>query len=356
MAAPLPLDGVRVLDFSTLLPGPLATLILQTAGADVVKVERPPHGDPLRDRPRQFALLNSGKESVAVDLKSASGLEQIEPFIRAADVLVEGFRPGVMRRLGLGYQDVSRTNPGVVYCSISGYGQTGARRLMTGHDLNYVGHSGVLHLRSYPDTPSAALPAGLMADVGCGSYPAVINILLALLRRHRTGLGGHLDVAMAENVFPFAFWALAPESDAELQPGAGRLTGASPRYQSYTTADGRLALVAPLEDKLWERFCDVVAVPDPLRDDARDPSATIAACAEVIRGRDSEHWRDAFAAADCSCTIAATVEEAMGDPAFRARGLFSNRGGDEAPTSEPVTLPVPVDASLSRSRDDTPPA
>ncbi len=355
MTTPLPLDGVRVLDFSSLLPGPLATLLLQEAGATVVKVERPPHGDPLRERPAQFDLLNAGKQSVLLDLKSAEGLARLEPLLRDADVVVEGFRPGVMDRLGLGYDDVRRTNPGVIYCSISGYGQAGPRRLLTGHDLNYVGHSGLLHLRSHPDVPGAALPSALVADVGCGSYPAVINILLALLRRERTGVGGALDIAMADNVFPFAFWALAPDSRDDLRSGAGRLTGGSPRYQTYPTGDGRLALVAPLEDVLWERFCKAVGLPEPLRDDGRDPRATIAACADIIVARDAEHWRAAFEAADCSCTIAATVEEAMRDPAFRDRRLFEGRamGADRAAS---VGLPLPLDASLSRSTDLSPPA
>jgi alpha-methylacyl-CoA racemase len=210
-----PLEGVRAVDFSTLLPGPLATLILAEAGAEVVKIERPGRGDELRDSaPRLgaasdgFALLNRGKRSLALDLKDPAAIAQLQPLLAAAQVLVEQFRPGVMDRLGLGYAAVRVLNPRIVYCSISGYGQSGPKAGVAGHDLNYLADTGLLALGGgAADVP--AIPPGLIADIGGGALPAVINILLALRQAAAIGQGCHLDVAMTDNLFAWQWWALA---------------------------------------------------------------------------------------------------------------------------------------------------
>jgi len=343
----LPLSGVTVVDFSSLAPGPLATLLLAAAGAAVTKVERPAGGDALRARPESFDMLNRGKASIAADLKSPDQRVRLEPLLRSCDVVLEQFRPGVMDRLGLGYAAVRAVNPGVVYCSITGYGQSGPRRGRAGHDLNYLGHSGALELVRHDGTAGSALPPALLADVGAGSYPAVINILLALLQRERTGQGRHLDIAIADNVFPFIFWALAEAGSSPLGPGAGRLAGGSPRYQTFRTSDGRTALVAALEQKFWDAFCEVIGLDEQLRDDAGDPQATIAAVAAIIESRPSWHWAAAFEEADCCCSVAATVAEAMADSAFQARGLFTAAAG--VPPARAAGLPLPLDRSLTRS-------
>ena len=349
----MPLSGVTVLDFSSLVPGPLATLLLAAAGAAVTKVENPAGGDALRARPRSFDMLNRGKASTAADLKSPDQVARLAPLLRSCDVLVEQFRPGVMDRLGLGYDAVRAVNPRVIYCSITGYGQSGPRRGRAGHDLNYLGHSGALELVRHDGVPGSALPPALLADVGAGSYPAVINILLALLKRERTGHGCHLDIAIANNIFPFIFWALAEAGSDPLAPGAGRLAGGSPRYQTFRTSDGRTALVAPLEQKFWNAFCEVIGLDEQLRDDAGDPQATIAAVAAIIESRPSSYWSAVFEEADCCCSIAATVEEAMTDPAFRARGLFTAASG--LPHPGPAALPLPLDRSLARTLTDPAP-
>src|SRR5690606_29336714 len=176
------------LDFSTLLPGPLATLMLAEAGAEVIKIERP-EGDPMRSfQPRwgvdsaNFALLNRGKKSMALDLKRPADRARLEPLIERADIIVEQFRPQVMKRLGLDYDTLSKRNPRLIYCSITGYGQSGPKRDVSGHDLNYIGDAGLLSLSMGPsDRP--VIPPALVADVAGGAYPAVINILLALQQR-----------------------------------------------------------------------------------------------------------------------------------------------------------------------------
>ena len=187
-----PLEGCLVVDFSTLLPGPLATLILAEAGAEVVKIERP-GGDEMRAwQPRwgsqsvYFALLNRGKKSVVLDLKNVEHREKLKPLVARADVLVEQFRPGVMARLGLDYASVAAINPRIIYCSITGYGQTGPKRDVAAHDVNYIAESGLLSLSMGP-LSHPVVPPALIADIAGGSYPAVMNILLALRERERTG-------------------------------------------------------------------------------------------------------------------------------------------------------------------------
>ena len=209
-----PLAGLKVLDFTTLLPGPLATLMLAECGADVLKIE-PPGGEGMRqfetssgDDAPVFALLNAGKRSLTVDLKDRAQLDTLMPLIAEADVLVEQFRPGVMDRLGLGYETLARSNPGLIYCSITGYGQQGPLAAQAGHDLNFMARTGVLALSpGAPDAPT--VPPVLAADIAGGSYPAFFNILLALMTRARDGAGQYLDIAMADGAFPLARWALA---------------------------------------------------------------------------------------------------------------------------------------------------
>ncbi|MBB4640385.1 crotonobetainyl-CoA:carnitine CoA-transferase CaiB-like acyl-CoA transferase [Rhizorhapis suberifaciens] len=242
-----PLDGILVLDFSTLLPGPLASLLLAEAGARVVKLERPDRGDEMRTyEPKlgkssaNFVMLNRGKQSIKIDLKAPEAIARLEPLIKRADVLIEQFRPGVMDRLGLGYTQVRAINPQIIYCSITGWGQSGPKRDVAAHDLNYMAESGVLGLaRDQQGAP--ALPPILAADIGGGTYPAMINILLALRQRDMTGLGSYLDIAMAENLFTFAYWGLAEGLGCGQWPteGEGLVTGSSPRYQIYRTADNQ---------------------------------------------------------------------------------------------------------------------
>lgn len=350
------LDDILVVDFSTLLPGPLATLLLAEAGAEVVKVERPPSGDDMRgygahwgDAGASFALLNRGKKSVVIDLKNPAATAALRPLLARADVVVEQFRPGVMDRLGLGYAAVRALNPDVVYCSITGYGQTGPKRLSAGHDLNYVGATGLLSL-GHGGVAHPVVPPALVADIAGGSYPAVVNILLALRRRDRIGEGAHLDIAMTDALFPFLFWALGEGQATGRWPGDGDalLTGGACRYRLYRTADDRLVAAAALEDKFWHAFAEAIGLDPELRDDARDPAATLARVGELIGAHPAAHWRRVLEAADCCCSVVATLQEALADPQFRGRGLFDgvivNAAG-----AEMMALPVPIAASLAPS-------
>ncbi|HQF31569.1 MAG TPA: CaiB/BaiF CoA-transferase family protein [Hyphomicrobiales bacterium] len=345
-----PLEGITVIDFTTLLPGPLATLMLAEAGARVIKVERP-GGEDMRFYPpavggvsAHFAALNRGKEGFVLDLEDAGSRAALMELAARADVIVEQFRPGVIDRLGFGYEAVKVVNPGIVFCSISGYGQTGPKAMKAGHDLNYQAETGILAL-SHGPTEAPVLPATLTADIGGGSMPAVINILLALLKRNASGEGTRIDIAMTDAMFAFAPFPMSEGNATGHFPknGQGYLTGALPRYGLYPTADGRIAAIAALEPKFWQRFCELIQLPAELRNDIADPPATRAAVSAAIRARTAEEWIPLFAEADCCANIARTLEEAMADPDFIERGLFARKvllpNGDTMPAAAVPIVP-----------------
>jgi alpha-methylacyl-CoA racemase len=349
---PQPLSGILVLDFTTLLPGPLATLMLAEAGAEVVKIERP-GGEDMRAYPPYFdgvsagfALLNRGKRSLVLDLRKDEDKQRLAPLLSRADVLVEQFRPGVMERLHLGYEDVRKINPRLVYCSITGYGQQGPRAQEAGHDLNYIGNTGLLALQPGPaDRP--VVPPALVADIAGGSFPAVLNILLALRQRDLTGQGCHLDIAMADAMFTFAWYGMAVGQATGRYPGPGELllAGGSPRYQLYPTADGKLVACAALEQKFWVAFTGAIGLAGNLVNDLVDPAATKAAVAAIIATKAADQWRPVFAAADCCATIVAGLGEALADPHFVERGLFAHAvAGATGRTM--AALPVPIAPSF----------
>jgi crotonobetainyl-CoA:carnitine CoA-transferase CaiB-like acyl-CoA transferase len=343
-----PLSDLLVLDFSTLLPGPMASLFLAEAGARVVKIERPEGEDMRRFPPRfgetsaPFAALNRGKSSIAMDLKAPDALERLRPLLSEADILIEQFRPGVMERLGFGYDALSRLNERLIYCSISGYGQHGPRAGEAGHDINYQAIGGLLG-QSLAAGTAAPLPPPLVADIAGGAMPAVLNILLALRERDRSGKGCHLDIAMTDAMACFAWYALAQGQAAGRYPrgGEGLLTGASPRYGLYGTADGWFLAVGALEQKFWTAFCEAIALPAELREDKRDPQATRDAVAAIIAAQPAAHWQALLEPLDCCCTVVRSLEEALADPHLTQRGLF-DRQVEEPGGRRMVATPLPL--------------
>ena len=345
---PQPLAGLLVLDFTTLLPGPLATLMLAEAGAEVLKIERPGGEDMRRFQPdwegegAAFALLNRGKTSLVLDLKSDEGRKQINSLLEEADILVEQFRPGVMQRLGFGYEAARAINPTLIYCSISGYGQGGPRANEAGHDINYIGNTGLLALQPGP-AQSPVIPPALIADIGGGTFPAVINILLALRQRELTGKGCHLDIAMTDAMFAFAWQAFAngAAGNGYPKPGEAELVGASPRYQLYPTRDGKLVACGALEDHFWKAFLGAIG----LAESDGDPHGMKAIIAKRIAEKTADEWRPLLAKADCCASIVATLEEAVRDPHFVQRGLFA--ASVEASSGATIAaLPVPIAAQF----------
>jgi crotonobetainyl-CoA:carnitine CoA-transferase CaiB-like acyl-CoA transferase len=251
-----------------------------------------------------------------------------------------------MDRLGFGYEAVRARNERIIYCSISGYGQAGPRRSEAGHDINYIGMTGLLSLSPGPaDRP--VVPPGLIADIAGGSFPAFSNILLALIAREKTGRGVHIDVAMSDAMFTFAWFALATfyTTGRNPQPGELRHNGGSPRYQIYPTSDGRLVACGALEDHFWLAFTNAIGLPPELTDDERNTNATRDAVRKIIGSKPASHWKPIFAAADCCVTIVASIEEALADPHFVQRGLFDRRVSGPDGSDMPA-LPVPIDPKL----------
>jgi alpha-methylacyl-CoA racemase len=348
-----PLGNLLVLDFSTLLPGPLAALWLAEAGAKVIKIERPGPGEDMRryDPPWGansgiFALLNRGKHGLALDLTSAADRDRLRPLIEQADVIIEQFRPGVMARFGLDYENVAAINSKAVYCSISAYGQTGPKRSMPGHDLNIMAETGLLAL-SMSGSSDPVMPPTPIADIAGGAYPAALNILLALQERSRTGRGRHIDISISDNVFVLGYWALAHGWVTGQWPGnrSDLVTGSSPRYRLYGTRDGKVVAAAPLEPKFWENFCNVIGLGRELRDDQRDPAATISAISQIIAAESSQTWAARFRSVECCCSIVEDLQTAVSDPHFKARGLFDHVLSNEQGVTIPA-LPVPVDPAF----------
>lgn len=346
-----PLSGIRVLDLTTLVPGPIATLALAEAGASIIKVERP-GGDEARGYEPKcgsdsgiFAMLNRGKRSVVLDLKTAEGVDRFKHLVAGADILVEQFRPGIMERLGVSYDILSQINKRLIYCSISGYGQTGPLSAVAAHDLNYVAESGMLSLVATADG-RLPLPPALIADIAGGSYPAIINILMGLLQRERSGEGCYIDVSMAENVLPFLYGAIAHQqiNGSAPRPGGEMTSGGSARYQIYRTADDRFMSVAPVEDRFWFSFCDRIGLSSEDREDGIDPDRTSAQIAEKIRERTAEEWSAIFSGHDVCVAIVATIDEALKSEHFRARCVFESKvvAGD----SELIALPMPFDRNF----------
>jgi alpha-methylacyl-CoA racemase len=342
-----PLRGIKVLDFSTLLPGPLASLMLAEAGADVVKVERPNGGDDMRRFAPEFgadsavfALLNRGKKSMTIDLKDPAQKARVIEMVRDSDIVIEQFRPGVMDRLGLGYDALREIKPRIVYCSITGYGQSGPKAQVAGHDLNYLAETGMLS-NSADANGHPVLPPGLIADIGGGALPAVFNILLALRHAESSGVGCKLDVSMSDNLFAWQYTPLALSFvGQQSKPGSELNFGGSPRYQLYPTADGRYLAAAPMEQKFWDAFCELIGLEAALRDDSRDPGKTMAAVERIIAQRTSTQWRETFAGMDVCCSIVLTMNEALADPHFTERGLFKSTVKSGAATMP--ALPVPL--------------
>ena len=311
----------------------MATLLLAEAGAEVIKIERPGIGDEMRHYPplvngesAMFAMLNRGKRSIALDLKSPEDQARLKPLLASADILVEQFRPGVMARMGLDFETLHSDFPRLIYCSITGFGQNGPKAQVAGHDLNYIAQTGLLSLSMGPPEHPVVPPA-LIADLAGGAYPAMMNILLALEARRKTGRGAHLDISMSDNMFPLSWWAQAQHAATGRTAGNADhlLSGGTARYQIYQTGDGQFIAAAPIEQRFWDRFCQVIELADTYRDDHRDPMATLAAVRRIMAGKTAAEWAAIFDGVDCCCTPVATLDQALQDPHFQQRGLFAHQ-------------------------------
>lgn len=318
-----PLAGVRVLDLTRLLPGPVCTLHLADMGADVIKIEDTGAGDYAP--PALRSLVQRNKRAIRLDLKQASGVAVLTDLVRSTDILVEGFRPGVMDKLGVGYEVLKAVNPKLVFCSITGYGQSGPNRDEPGHDLNYCALSGVSDQIGVQG--ALALSNLPVADLLGGSLTSVMGVLAALFDAARTGQGRHVDISMTDSAFAHAVVPMvALAAHGQTRPAGGdRLTGALPCYGFYTTQDGRQLAVGALERKFWDVFCELIERPDlqerHLPANAEQAAATRADVAAIIASKTQAQWRAVFDSAQCCVTPVLTLAEAVHEPQFASRDM-----------------------------------
>lgn len=348
-----PLDGLRVLDLSRLLPGPYATLVLADLGATVLKIEDPDSGDPTRHSPplvgdvsAYFLALNRNKRSVALDLKTAAGADALRALARDADVLIESFRPGVMDRLGLGDAALRALNPRLIYCALSGYGQNGPDRLKAGHDLGYIARAGVLGYGG--PAGGAPVPPGVqVADIG-GALFGVIGVLAALEERRRTGLGRFVDVALCDAATAFlhmhlgARLALGGEG-RPLSRGTEPLNGGFPCYGVYRAADGKHLAVAALEPKFFLKLADALGDPDlaiGAWDGGADGAKTREKLTALFASRPRADWLALLGPLDVCVEPIHEGDEALADPQLLARGLVE-RTADGQHLRTPLNLGRP---------------
>lgn len=326
------LAGVRVLDLTRLLPGPMATLVLADLGASVDKLEDPSPGDYLRAMPptrgetsAAYLALNRDKRSVVVDLKHPAGIALLRRMIPRYDVVIEGFRPGVLARLGCSHEEMLALHPRLVVCAITGYGQTGPLAKRAGHDINYLARAGVLGATGPAEGPPQVSGAQ-MADIAGGALWSVIGVLAALRAREVTGRGSVVDAAMCEGSVALAAFAMAPAvvGDATAPRGRNHLDGGIAAYNTYRTADGGFVALGALEPKFWTSFAVAVGL-DPSLDAlvaGEHQTALRARVAEVFAQRTRAEWEAFGKAHDCCLEPVLDGSELAGDPQHAARGVF----------------------------------
>jgi len=332
------LDGVKILELARVAPGEFCTMMLADMGADVLKIETPER-ERARDadeaRRAAFAFVNRNKRSLALNLKSAEGQAIFKRLATGADVIMEGFRPGVMKRLGSDYEAIRALNPRIIYCSLSGFGQDGPYRDYPAHDMNYLSLAGVLGLIGEPDR-KPAIPLNIIADYAGASLHGALGIVLALYARERTGRGQHVDVSYLDTTV--SLLAATPNmrfffSDgAAPRRGAGFLGGSYPYYAIYETRDGKLLTIGCTEPWLWENFCKAIGRPDFARF-ARKPDQFVRAAnaeeerarreiEDLIRTRNRDDWYDLLVKADVCVGKVYDVDEMVHDPQINHRQMI----------------------------------
>lgn len=327
------LDGLKVLDLTRLLPGAFATQILADMGADVVKIEQPGTGDynrsfaPIaKEESGSFLLLNRNKRSVTLNLKAEEGKDILRALVGEADILIEGFRPGVMDRLGLSYESLRAINPGLIYCAISGYGQTGPWKLRPGHDLNYLAEAGALQLFGKAGE-GPIVPGMSIADVGGGSLMATTGILAALWSRARTGLGQFVDISMHDGAISWLALHGAETLFANIEPKGGErpFLGQAACYNVYECADGGHVALGIIEEHFWERFCHAFGMPELASrqwPEGEEAEAQKAALQARFRTKARDEWLAELGPVDIPFGPVLGIGEALASEHAKAREML----------------------------------
>lgn len=331
------LEGITVLDLTGLVPGPFTSMLLADYGAEVIKIERPVTGEtgrklePLVDGTgRLFEMLNRNKKSMTLNLKAPEGKEIFKKLAKQSDVIIEGFRPGVMDRLGLGYKDIAEINDRIIYCSISGFGQNGSLKNLAAHDINYVSYSGLLGM-NVTSEGKVTMPGSLLGDLAGGYMPATIAILLALLARERNGVGQYVDVSIVDGLISLLLPALTEYLDQghNFRPSSTWFTGAWACYNVYETQDNEFVSIGPLEDKFWASFCQYINRPDFLEiqfhPERQEEMKKV--IAEFFRNKDRDTAVKEMIAMDIPCAPVLSIEDVVNSDWVKERQLLFERKG-----------------------------
>jgi len=333
-----PLAGIRVVELAGMGPGPHAAMLLADLGAEVLRVHRP--------GPTGTGAALRGRKLIAADLKNDDDLEKVRILIDHADVLIEGFRPGVTERLGLGPDECCHRNPGLVYTRITGWGQTGPRAQQAGHDINYIGLTGLLHAMGTPDQPPTP-PLNLVGDYGGGSMFAVLGVLAALIERQGSGCGQVIDAAIVNGapMLGHVLWSMLGDGRWSDERGSNIFDGSAPFYCTYECADGGYVAVGALEPEFFAEMLRLLEIdPEslgPQRDKAGWP-AMRRVLSDAFRQRPRDDWARVFADSDACVTPVLTVIEAADDAQLRARNVFVDVNGTRQPAPAPLFSRTPA--------------
>lgn len=334
----LPLDGIRILDLSRLLPGPYATMLLADLGAEVIKIETPGLGDYMRIIPpfvkdpktgeevgSAYLMVNRNKKSVALNFRNRRGKEIFLRLVRDADVIIETFRPGAAEKWGIGYSATRAINPRIIYCSLSGYGQTGPYKDRAGHDLNYIALAGLLAANGIAGGPP--IPPGVQIADLSGAMLATISILAALVGREKAGIGQYLDVALFDGALSWAGTMIGGTYAAgkSIERGKMQLNGGMACYNVYETRDGKFITLGAIEPHFWAAFCKAVGREElNPRAQAFDAVPEVAA---IFNTRTFDEWMALFKSVDACIEPVRDFSETLNDPHVRARGLATEIDG-----------------------------
>ncbi|ERS89455.1 carnitine dehydratase [Marinobacter sp. C1S70] len=349
MAAPL--ANLKILDFSTLLPGPYATMMLADMGAEVLRIEAPDRVDLAKVMPpfdgkfsTTFSYLGRGKQTLQLNLKQPESVEKVKQLVPDYDIVVEQFRPGVMDRLGIGYEVLKAINPKLIYCAITGYGQTGPYKDRAGHDINYLAISGVASHCGRAD--SGPPPMGIqVADVAGGSHHAVMGILAAVIKRQETGEGAFIDISMTDAAFALnAMAGAAALAGGQPQKPESSMLNGGTFYDYYQTRDGRWLSVGSLEPQFSSRLCDTLGLGElksyALSQKPEHQQELKAAIKQKIAECSLAEWQEVFAEVDACVEPVLTIEEAAEHPQLKARGMVVDRDRGDGVGQRQLGVPV----------------
>lgn len=359
------LKGLRVLDLTLTLPGPYCTQILADHGAEVIKIENPEGGDWFRhEKPAlkgigiRFLNLNRNKKSLTLNLKSPAGREIFLTLAKTAQVIVEGFRPGVVDRLGIGYAHIKEINPKIIYCSISGYGQDGPYRLMAGHDINYMGYSGILDLCGQAEG-LPVLPAIPIADYAAGGLMAAIGILMALWALQREGKGQFVDISMLDGLISFQHAPLAEYLSNSQIPERGKfwLAGNIPCYSIYETKDGKFITLGPLEPHFWANLCRALGRDDLIsqqRAEGDKKEEIFNFLKETFRQKTREEWLNLYKSQDICLGPVNNLKETLEDPQVKSRQIIIDVDHPQAGKLKQIGIPIKLSLTPGEVKSPAP--